>query len=77
LDSDMCLEVINEIDPQSYRFKSHPKTRYGVIAQQLETILPNLVSYNTAGFAAVNYLELIPFLIGSVKSLTDQVNCLK
>jgi hypothetical protein len=77
LDSDMCLEMINEIDPQSYRFKSHPKTRYGVIAQQLETILPNLVSYNTAGFAAVNYLELIPFLIGSVKSLTDQVNCLK
>jgi hypothetical protein len=39
-------------------------------------VLPELVTY-TEGRAAVNYLELIPFLIGSIKDLKNQVDCLK
>ena len=77
LDSDECLQKINELDPKSYRFKSDLKARYGVIAQELEKVLPNLVTQNTAGIKVVNYLELIPFLIGGIKSLSEQVTALQ
>jgi hypothetical protein len=71
-----CLDTISQIDPKEYRFKTQTKTRYGVIAQEIEKILPSLVTYNNEQ-AAVNYLELIPFLIGSIKELKEQVDCLK
>ena len=76
LNTEDCLNVVSQLDPKRYRFLGSSKVRYGVIAQEIEQVLPELVTY-TEGRAAVNYLELIPFLIGSIKDLKNQVDCLK
>lgn len=50
---------------------------FGVIAQELETILPELVVTRPDGVKAVNYIELIPILIESIKELQQEVASLK
>lgn len=52
-------------------------THYGVIAQELKEIYPELVIEDASGYLAVNYMELIPILIKSVQELKGQVDALK
>ncbi|MES1226320.1 MAG: tail fiber domain-containing protein, partial [Bacteroidota bacterium] len=99
--------VLNQIEPKSYEFNQNnnesmylPQSiHFGVIAQDLEIILPQLVKesvhparYDSVGnvvqpavnFKAVNYIELIPFLVAAMKqmdstnqSLQTQINDLR
>ena len=46
---------------------------YGLIAQELKEIYPDLVVESQDGFLAVNYLEIIPLLIRSVQELNAKV----
>lgn len=46
---------------------------YGVIAQELEDVLPHAVDINSRGYKTVNYNSLIPLLIEAVKELTERV----
>lgn len=52
-------------------------THYGVIAQELKEIYPDLVIEDASGYLSVNYMELIPILIKSVQELKGQVDALK
>jgi len=52
-------------------------SHYGVIAQELKEIYPELVVEDASGYLAVNYVELIPILIKSVQELKRQVDALK
>ncbi len=49
----------------------------GVIAQELETVLPELVSTGTNGIKTVNYAQLTPVLIEAIKELSQQVQTLQ
>ena len=46
---------------------------YGLIAQELQEIYPDLVVESQDGFLAINYLEIIPLLIRSVQELNAKV----
>ena len=46
---------------------------YGVIAQELEDVLPHAVDINSRGHKTVNYNSLIPLLIEAVKELSGRV----
>lgn len=46
---------------------------YGLIAQELREIYPDLVVESQDGFLAINYLEIIPLLIRSVQELNAKV----
>ena len=39
----------------------------GLVAQELQTILPNLVSEDNKGYLGINYIGLIPYLIQAFK----------
>ena len=52
-------------------------TLYGVSAQELQTLFPDLVVERQDGYLAVNYMELIPMLICSVQELQREVNRLR
>lgn len=69
------LEIITTIDPVSFNWKDNGKKSYGVIAQDMEKILPELVSGDDTKH--VSYIQLIAFLIASVKELNDKVEELK
>jgi hypothetical protein len=46
---------------------------YGLIAQELQEIYPNLVSESQDGYLAVNYIEIIPLLVRSIQELNAKV----
>lgn len=47
---------------------------YGLIAQELQTIYPELVHEGEDGYLAVNYIELIPILIQTIQELNEKVD---
>ena len=49
----------------------------GVIAQEIEAILPEAVSTREDGIKAVNYNKIIPLLIEAIKELKAEVEELK
>ena len=71
-----ALGAVLQLEPKSYRFKGNPKKRYGLVSQEVKEVIPDVVKVGgtTEG---VNYLELIPFLIGSIKKLEADVRELK
>lgn len=56
---------------------SHEGPDVGVIAQEVEEILPEIVATRDNGYKAVYYEKLIPLLIESVKELKAEVDKLK
>ena len=49
----------------------------GVIAQEIEEVLPEVVETREDGYKAVNYKKLVPLLIEGIKDLQNQINELK
>jgi hypothetical protein len=49
----------------------------GVIAQEIESILPEAVTTRDSGYKAVNYEKIVPLLIEAVKALTIKVEKLE
>ncbi|MBR3021907.1 MAG: tail fiber domain-containing protein [Bacteroidaceae bacterium] len=47
---------------------------YGVIAQELQKIYPDLVIEGEDGYLSVNYVELVPLLIQSVQELSAKLD---
>lgn len=91
-----ALEVINQIDPKVYTFNVEefpqldlPQGNHaGVIAQEIEEILPGIVKQftipaeidgegnvitNEVTFKGVNYTEIIPYLIGAINEQQVQI----
>lgn len=50
---------------------------FGVSAQQLQELYPNLVIEGQDGYLAVNYTELVPVLIRSIQELKQELDDLK
>jgi hypothetical protein len=49
----------------------------GVIAQEIEKILPDVVTTRENGYKAVKYEKIVPLLIEAIKDLSKQVDGLK
>ena len=49
----------------------------GVIAQEIEEILPDVVTTRDSGYKAVKYEKIVPLLIEAIKDLSKQVDGLK
>ena len=49
----------------------------GVIAQQVEEVLPDAIERRENGMMAVRYERLIPLLIESIKELKSEIDELK
>lgn len=47
---------------------------FGVSAQELQKVYPNLVKEGQDGYLAVNYTELVPVLIRSIQELKQQLD---
>jgi hypothetical protein len=72
-----ALETINQIQPVSFNWKTTGKKAYGVIAQEIEQVLPEIVSEDANGIKSVGYTQLIPFLIQAVQELQKEVDEIK
>ncbi|MBL0913045.1 MAG: tail fiber domain-containing protein [Bacteroidia bacterium] len=91
-----ALDILKNINVYSYNYKSamlpqanfDDRTHYGVLSQEVEITLPELVKeglyratldslldtvYKPRLVKGVNYIEFVPILIGAVKSLQDSI----
>ena len=72
------ISILNEINPVSFNWKDNGKKSYGVIAQEIEEILPDIVDTNPdTGIKSVSYLQLISFLIDAVKKHQIEISMIK
>jgi hypothetical protein len=78
---DIPLEDINKLTqlyPKKYNMINDSNDHYGFIAQDIETVYPNLVSiYDKKDTKSINYIELIPIMVQQINNLTNEVNVLK
>ena len=71
-------QILNEIKGVRFTWKELNKKSAGVIAQDVERAIPELVSYRAdSGTKTVNYNGLIGVLIEAVKELSSRVDHLE
>lgn len=61
----------------SYNKYTGSNSEIGLLAQEIEEVLPNLVYTDDEGRKLVDYTAIIPILIDAVKSLQQEVETLK
>jgi hypothetical protein len=72
-----ALQTINALRGVSFEWKDTGKKSAGVIAQELEQVIPELVETNDKGDKSVTYIGIIGVLIEAVKELSDKVEALE
>jgi len=79
-----AMDVVDKLNPVSYKWnnvarKLNPNKTYdrdfGLIAQELEEVLPEMVHSIYGGeYKSVDYVKIVPFLIGAIKELKIEIN---
>jgi hypothetical protein len=70
-----ALETVSSLRGVSFDWKENGKSSYGVIAQELEDILPELVKQGE--IKSVNYNGIIGVLIEAIKELKEEIKIIK
>ena len=73
------LEMISNIPVYDYKWKVDESRSYGVMAHELQEILPNAVSgeKDAEEMQGVDYSKIVPLLIKSIQELKAEVELLK
>ena len=76
------IEKINSISGNSFSWNEEKQDiykgkDYGVIAQEIEKVLPELVTTKENGYKAVKYDKLVSLLIEGIKELSSEIRELK
>ena len=74
----MDVEKLENIEIRKFVYKDNPsKEVIGFIAQELEKILPGAVNKPENGMWSVDYLQIIPLMINSIKELHKRIKVLE
>ena len=75
-----ALSKVESISGNTYDWKegfetihSHTGHDLGVIAQEVQSVLPEVVNKRETGYLAVDYVKLVPVLIEAIKELSAKV----
>jgi hypothetical protein len=71
------LEVINELNPVSYNWKSSGQADEGLIAQEVLDIVPNAVSGSEEDMYQMDYSKLVVHLVAGMKEQQTQIEALQ
>lgn len=73
------LEILSKIKTYNFKFKDEEFRMDGVIAHELQDILPYAVSGEKDGkdFQGVDYSKIVPILVKSVQELKAEIDQLK
>lgn len=74
-----ALDKISQINGYYFNWNvgTDKKRQFGVIAQEVEKVLPEVVSEDSEGFKSVEYGKLSPLVIEAIKELKAENNALK
>ena len=68
------LDIVRSLCGKMYNLKNDSKKSFGLIAQEVQQTLPDIVHQDSEGYLNLSYLELIPLLIEAVKEIDDKLN---
>ena len=75
-----ALSKVESITGNTYNWKegfeeihSHKGNDLGVIAQEVQSVLPDVVKERDNGYLAVDYIKLVPVLIEAIKELSAKI----
>ncbi|WP_321331289.1 tail fiber domain-containing protein [uncultured Bacteroides sp.] len=81
------INKLTQLNPVQYEFQDNADKsvfkvggngeEIGLLAQEVEKVLPNLVLTDPDGNKLINYTAIIPVLIDAIKTLNEEVNTLK
>jgi hypothetical protein len=69
-----ALDVVNQLEGVEFEWKNNNMKSYGVIAQDLEEVIPDLVTTDDMGNKSVNYNGLFGFLINAIQEQQKQID---
>lgn len=75
-----ALAKIVELSGVTFSWKSGARAGQadvGVIAQEVQSVLPEAVNTDASGYLSVDYPKLVPLLIQAVKEQQTQISALK
>jgi hypothetical protein len=72
-----AVDTVNQLNGVEFQWKDNGIKSYGIIAQELEEILPDLVTTDDKGNKSVNYNGLFGFLINAIKEQQKQIDALE
>ncbi|MBQ4820679.1 tail fiber domain-containing protein [Aquimarina sp. MMG016] len=74
-----AVEKIQAVNGYYYKWKDKPdtSTQVGVIAQEIEAVLPEVVSTDSKGYKSVDYSKLTALLIEGMKEQQQQIQALQ
>lgn len=72
------LEEVMLLKPVNYQWKANPTDlKIGFIAQEVEAVVPEVVTKSEDGIYGMNYPELIPVLVNAIQELEARVRALE
>ena len=80
-----ALQIINSMSGVKFDWNETARKMYperihrdiGVIAQEIENVLPEIVTTRDNGYKAVKYEKIVPVLIQAIKELKAEIDELK
>jgi hypothetical protein len=72
--------IVNQLSPVSFEWKSGiggTGTKYGFIAQEVQSVIPDIVSTDASGTIGIDTVSLIPFLVKSIKEQQETIEQLR
>ena len=71
------LDVINNLNPVAYNWKADNHADEGLIAQEVEKLVPNAVNQNEDGYYQMDYSKLVTHLVKGMQEQQEQIELLK
>lgn len=72
-----AVDIISRLEGKTFKLNDSDVSRAGVIAQELQEVLPHLVSEDENGYLAVNYQSLSGYFIEAIKEQQAEIEELK
>ena len=72
-----AMDIINQLEGVSYKWKDTDAQDYGLIAEEVGKVLPEIVEWEDEENAtSIDYIKIISFLVEAVKYQHEQLNLL-
>ena len=77
VDTTYGLSDVLNLEPRKYTLLSDNKKHIGLIAEEVETVVPEVVVYDKGQIMGINYMELVPILVNAIKELEARIKVLE
>jgi hypothetical protein len=72
-----ALQIIESLNGVTFKWKTDNQPSIGFIAQQVQQVLPQIVTTDAQGYESLDYSKITPVLVEAVKQQQTEINQLK